>query len=71
VVLKLWIDERGKVDSVEVESSNLPEAVAGTAAAAFGKLRFAPGEIDGTRVRALMRIEVAYSMARGRRLEPN
>jgi TonB family protein len=71
VVLKLWIDERGKVDLVEVESSNLPQAVAGTAAAAFGKLRFAPGEIDGTRVRTLMRIEVAYAMARGRRLEPN
>jgi hypothetical protein len=48
------------VASVEVESSDLPETVSGTAAAAFGKLHFVPGEIDGQRVRTLMRIEVAY-----------
>jgi TonB family protein len=60
VILKLWIDELGNVASVEVESSNLPETVSGTAAAAFGKLQFLPGEIDGRRVRTLMRIEVAY-----------
>jgi TonB family protein len=64
VILKLWIDELGNVDSVEVESSNLPQTVSGTAAAAFGKLRFVPGEIDGRRVRALMRIEVAYGDGR-------
>src|SRR5262245_52977504 len=29
VVLKLWIDERGRVELAEVESSNLPEKVAG------------------------------------------
>ena len=60
VVLRLWIDELGNVASVEVESSDLPETVSGTAAAAFGKLHFVPGEIDGQRVRTLMRIEVAY-----------
>jgi hypothetical protein len=60
VTLKLWIDELGNVYSVEVESSNLPKTVSGTVAAAFGKLRFVPGEIDGRRVRTLMRIEVAY-----------
>jgi TonB family protein len=60
VVLKLWINELGNVDSVEVESSNVPETVSATAAAAFGKLRFVPGEIDGRRVRTLMTIEVAY-----------
>lgn len=63
VVLRLWIDELGNVASVEVESSNLPETVSGTAAGAFGKLRFIPGEIDGRRVRTLMRIEVAYGQA--------
>jgi TonB family protein len=60
VILKLWIDEQGKVDSVEVESSNLPEALSGTTAAAFGNLHFVPGEIEGRRVRTLMRIEVVY-----------
>jgi hypothetical protein len=59
-VLKLWISALGKVDSVEVESSNLPDTVSELTAAAFGKVRFLPGEIDGRRVRALMRIEVAY-----------
>jgi hypothetical protein len=38
----------------------VPETVSATAAAAFGKLRFVPGEIDGRRVRTLMTIEVAY-----------
>jgi hypothetical protein len=60
VVLKLWIDELGDVNPVEVESSNLPAAVSEMAAAAFAKLRFIPGEIDGRRVRTLMRIEVVY-----------
>jgi hypothetical protein len=60
VLLRLWIDELGNVASVEVESSDLPDTVSGTAAAAFGKLHFVPGEIDGRRVRTLMRIEVAY-----------
>jgi TonB family protein len=69
VVLQLWIDERGNVDSVEVESSNLPKTVSGIAAAAFAKLRFAPGEIDGKRVRVLMRVEVVY--ANGKRPPPD
>ena len=60
VVLKLWISELGKVDSVDVEASDVPEAVAVTAAAAFGKLLFVPGEINGRRVGATLRIEVKY-----------
>lgn len=60
VVLLLWIDERGNVNSVQVESSNLPETVSGMAAETFRKLRFVPGEIEGRRVRTLMRIEVDY-----------
>ncbi len=60
VVLKLWINERGNVVSVEVEKSDLPDAISGSAAAAFGKLRFAPGEINGRPVGTMMRIEVTY-----------
>jgi hypothetical protein len=59
-ILKLWINELGNVIAVDVEKSDLPEAVAATAAAAFAKLRFVPGEIDGRPVRTLMRIEVTY-----------
>ena len=60
VILKLWIDELGNVVSVEVEQSNLPALISNSAAAAFGKLRFEPGEIDGRSVGALMSIEVIY-----------
>jgi TonB family protein len=63
VILKVWINELGSVISVEVEKSDVPEAVAAAAAAAFGKLRFIPGEINGRRVGAMMRIEVTYDEA--------
>jgi TonB family protein len=60
VVLKVWITELGNVASVEVEKSELPEAVAASAAAAFGKLRFVPGQLNGLPVGSMMRIEVVY-----------
>ena len=63
VVLKVWISELGNVTSVDVEQSDVPEAVSATAAAAFGKLRFIPGEIDGRRVGSILRIEVTYDDA--------
>ncbi len=65
VTLKLWIDERGEVQSAEVQESNLPPKISRTAAEAFRKLRFTPGEIDGRRVRCVMLIEVIYG--RGKR----
>ena len=60
VILKLWINELGAVISVDLEESDVPEAVSATAVAAFGKLRFVPGEINGRPVGAMMRIEVTY-----------
>ncbi|MFY9314462.1 MAG: energy transducer TonB [Burkholderiales bacterium] len=60
VVLKLWINEFGAVDEVEVERSDLPETVSSIAAAAFRKLQFVPGEVDGRPVGVLMRVEIAY-----------
>jgi len=65
VVLKLWISELGEVVSAEVEKSDLPPKISRTAAQAFAKVRFAPGEIDGRRVGSVMRLEVTYG--RGRR----
>jgi len=64
VILKLWINELGDVTLAEVEKSDLPPKVSRTAAAAFGKVRFEPGEIDGRRVPVLMRVEVAYGSSR-------
>ena len=60
VILKIWINELGKVNSVEVEKSDLPEAITKTAVAAFGRLSFLPGEILGRPVGTVMRIEVTY-----------
>ena len=60
VVVKLWISELGEVASTEVEKSDLPPKISRSAAQAFAKLRFAPGEIDGRPVPSVMRIEVAY-----------
>jgi hypothetical protein len=59
-ILRVWISEFGHVVSVDAEESDLPEEVSAAAAAAFGKVRFVRGEINGRRVSALMRIEVAY-----------
>jgi TonB family protein len=63
VILKLWINESGDVISVDLEESNVPETISATAAAAFAKLRFVPGEIHGRPVRTTMRIEVTYDEA--------
>jgi outer membrane biosynthesis protein TonB len=60
VILKIWINELGIVKSVDIEKSDLPEAISATAAAAFGKLRFIPGEINGRPVGSSMRVEVTY-----------
>lgn len=61
IILKLWISEFGDVVSVDIEKTDLPELFSRTAVAAFNKLRFVPGEINGQRVRTVMRIEVIYS----------
>jgi TonB family protein len=60
VILKLWIGDAGQVVSVEIEDSQVSAAAAAAAAAAFAQLRFAPGEINGQAVGAIMRIEVTY-----------
>ena len=61
IILKLWISESGDVVSADVEKTDLPELFSRTAVTAFKNLRFVPGEIDGRRVRTVMRIEVIYS----------
>ena len=60
VVLNLWISELGRVVSVQADKGGVPEAVAASAAAAFGKLRYVPGEINGRPVGVMMKIEVSF-----------
>jgi len=64
IILKLWIDEFGEVNEVEVEKTELPEVFSRSTTAAFKRLRFTPGERSGMRVRSVMRIEVSYDDAR-------
>ena len=64
VVLRLWIDARGEVTTVEIERSELPEIFSQTAANAFRNLRFVPGEREGQRVASVMRVEVAWGSGR-------
>jgi outer membrane biosynthesis protein TonB len=60
LVLKLWIDDQGRVVDVLIESSDLPEVFSRIAIAAFKNSRFAPGERNGLRVGTIMRIEISY-----------
>lgn len=60
VVLKLLINELGRVVSADVEQSDVPEAVSRAAAANFARLRFLPGEINGRPVGSLLKFEVTY-----------
>jgi hypothetical protein len=64
IILKLWISELGDAVAVDVEKTDLPEIFSKTAVAAFKNLRFVPGEINGRRVGAVMRIEVTYDDGR-------
>jgi len=60
VVLALWIDEQGAVVDLSVERSELPADRIAAVADAFRLVRFAPGELNGQKVGAVMRIEVSY-----------
>lgn len=58
VILVLFINEAGRVDRVDVESSELPETLAEEAAQEFNEVIFLPAQIDGNAVKSRMRIEV-------------
>lgn len=60
IVLRLWIDNRGKTARIEVLSSTLPGMFTRATVAGFERLRFTPGERDGRPVGAVLTIEVNY-----------
>ncbi len=60
VVLVLYVDVLGRVERVDVESSNVPEEVAEVAAATFRSAQMRPGEINGVPVPVKMKILVEY-----------
>lgn len=60
VVLRLYIDEHGSVDSVAAESAERSGAFEAAAREAFAAARFLPGIKDGVPVKALVRVEVLF-----------
>ena len=60
VVLRLYIDEHGSVDSVAAESADRTGAFEAAAREAFAAARFLPGIKDGVPVKALVRLEVLF-----------
>ncbi|MFZ4537512.1 energy transducer TonB [Propionivibrio sp.] len=60
LVLVLWINEKGEVVDISVDNNELPDSLMQSTLDALKKLRFSPGELNGQKVGALMRIEVSY-----------
>ena len=61
VTLRIWIGAKGGIDSVRVLSSGLPAEYADAALAAFGKMRFTPGEINGVPVPSWLDVVIEYA----------
>lgn len=59
-ILALRINERGEVVDTSVDFSDLPEPFSQSAVRVFQNLRFVPGELNGKKVGAVIRIEVRY-----------
>ena len=59
-VLTLWIDDRGVVVEASVEHGDLSADRRSSVVDAFRRLRFAPGELNGKKVGAVLRIAVNY-----------
>lgn len=64
LVLKLWIDEQGRVADAAIEKSELPEVLSRAAITSLKNSRFQPGERNGLPVGTVMRIEVSYDDGR-------
>ncbi len=60
LLLTLWIDERGAVVAVADDGGDLPPDRRRAAADAFRRVRFTPGEMNGSKVGTVMRIAVNY-----------
>jgi hypothetical protein len=63
MAIRLWIDRMGKVVSMEIDQTDLPVEFASAVAAAFGKMRFEPGEINGRPVGSILRFEITHNSA--------
>ncbi len=60
-ILRVRVDERGHVDSVEVAESSGHEGLDAAAVAGARELRFEPGRKDGKRIRMWATLPVEFS----------
>ena len=60
VVLRLYLDEQGSVETVAAESADRTGAFEAAAREAFAGARFLPGIKDGVPVKAMVRLEVLF-----------
>lgn len=58
VILRLFINDRGSIDHIDIEQTSLPPEVVAVVRAVFSKLRFMAGKIDGMAVKSQIKIEV-------------
>lgn len=76
LILILWINEDGKVDRVETESSQIADTMAKVISEQFRRATFTPAQLDGKAVKSRMKIEVvvrppsAYVVPPPRRSKP-
>jgi len=70
MTIRVWISAKGGIDSVRVLSSGLPAEYAEAALAAFEKMRFEPGEIDGVQVQSWVDIVIEYADVRREAAQP-
>lgn len=61
LLLKLFLNEKGKVDSVRVVESTMPIGIEGLVVKAFYFARYRPGEIEDHAVMSEMTVEVGVS----------
>jgi periplasmic protein TonB len=60
VVLSLFIDEYGKVQKIEVESTDVMQSFVDAAREAFERVTFKPGTLHGKAVRSVIKIAVEF-----------
>ena len=61
MTIRIWISEKGGIDSMRVLDSGLPVAYATAALAAFEKMKFEPGEINRQPVRSWVDVVIEYA----------
>lgn len=66
VRVTLFIDERGTVQRLRVETPDVHPAFERSIRDAFGQARFSPGELDQVAVRSQVRLEVEFHAPSGR-----